>query len=211
MKIIVAAATNFELSFLQKNIKNKNVLYTTTGVGMLATAVHLTQIIYENKPDIIIQIGIAGCFDTNIALGNVVLVENEYLGDVGVIEKNIWKDIFDMKLQSKSQKPFIKKAIVNKNINQYNCNHLPIVNAVTINQVSTQPHLINQLIKKYNPVIESMEGAALHYVGNVFNINYVQMRGISNYVGERDKNNWQIELALKNVAKDLKFLLQSLS
>jgi futalosine hydrolase len=41
-----------------------------------------------------------------------------------------------------------------------------------------------------------MEGACLHYVGRTANIPFLQIRAISNYVGERDKSKWQIKEAI---------------
>ena len=52
---------------------------------------------------------------------------------------------------------------------------------------------------KYNPKIESMEGAALHYVCTDLEVPYLQIRSISNYVGERDKIKWKMPLAIANL------------
>ena len=66
MKIIITSATEFEVTIAKNKIKsskNVDVLFSVTGIGMLATAVNLSKIIYEHQPDFIIQAGIAGCFD----------------------------------------------------------------------------------------------------------------------------------------------------
>ena len=55
-----------------------------------------------------------------------------------------------------------------------------------------------------------MEGAALHYVCNSFNVSYLQIRSISNYVGERDKNKWKMKLAIENLNKELKKIVAEL-
>ena len=206
MKIIITSATNFELSVAQQKIKstkNIDVSFVVTGIGMLATAVNLSKIIYEQQPDFIIQAGIAGCFDLSIPLGKTVLVEEEFLGDIGVEENGIWKDVFDLGLIKPNIKPFKKKGLLNSNIHKYNQLDLPIVKAVTVNQISTDNNHIQQLIKKYNPSIETMEGAALHYVCNSYKIPYLQIRSISNYIGERDKTKWKMKLALDNLNKYL--------
>lgn len=208
MKIIVTAATHFELSLLQKKLKNKNIECIATGVGMMATAVQLIQIVYQQQPNLLIQMGIAGSFSTNLPLGSCVLVKKEFLGDLGVMENNQWNDIFDMQLQAKNEKPFSNKALNNKKVEQYNFNNLPIVNAVTINQITTQIQHANQLLKKYKPTIETMEGAALHYVANSFSIPYFQLRGISNYVGERNKANWQISNAINNTTQEVLHIIK---
>ena len=206
MKILIISATDFELSVAQQKIKstkNREIIFATTGVGALATAVHLSKIIYEQKPDFIFQIGIAGCFDVQEKLGNVYLVGEEFLGDLGVVEKGNLKDIFDLQLVKANSKPFKQKGILNPCINQYQNLKIPIVKAVTVNQISTDKNHIQQLIKKYNPCIETMEGAALHYVCNSYKIPYLQIRSISNYIGERDKTKWKMKLAIDNLNRYL--------
>ncbi len=206
MKILITAATDFELSVPQQKIKsskNREVIFASTGVGMLATAVSLMKLIYEQKPDFIIQMGIAGCFNVKEKLGNVYLVEEEVLGDVGVVENGKWKDVFDLGLVKSNTKPFKKKGLLNSNINKYNHLDLPIVKGVTVNQISSDNNHIQQLIKKYNPSIETMEGAALHYVCSLYKISFLQIRATSNYVGERDKTKWKMKLALNNLSKSV--------
>ncbi len=44
----------------------------------------------------------------------------------------------------------------------------------------------------FNPVTESMEGAALHYVCLMEKIPFLQIRSISNYIGERNKKKWDM-------------------
>ena len=41
-----------------------------------------------------------------------------------------------------------------------------------------------------------MEGAALHYVCREMNIPFLQIRAASNYIGERDKEKWQMKEAI---------------
>jgi len=48
-----------------------------------------------------------------------------------------------------------------------------------------------------------MEGAALHYVCREMNVPFVQMRSISNYIGERDKAKWEIKLAIDHLNKSI--------
>lgn len=202
MKIVIISATDFEIAPVKEKIqskKNVDIVFKTTGVGMLATAVFLSKIIYEDKPDFIIQAGIAGCFDNEIPLAKVVLIDEEFIGDLGVDENGKWKDIFDLKLAHSNKKPFNKKGIFNKYAMQFLQHKLPVVKAITVNQITTENSRIEQLVNKYQPIVESMEGAALHYLCNFHQIPYLQIRAISNYVGERDKSKWQIKKAIENL------------
>ncbi len=189
---------------------NINTLYTSdskrfklsfhqSGVGMLSSAVSLTKLVYEENPDLLIQVGIAGTFDARMELGKTVAIKDDMVGDLGVMEDGKWKDIFEMKLEKSSYPPYEKRRLPNQWLAKFNLLALPEVSAVTINEISTNEEHIHQLIKKYNPAIESMEGAALHYVCREMNIPFMQLRAISNYVGERDKTKWQMKLAIDNL------------
>jgi futalosine hydrolase len=207
MKIVITAATTGEWmpAFLKidqlytSESKRLKVSFHQSGVGMLSTAVALTKLVYEEKPDLIVQVGIAGTFDAKIELGNVLVITDDMVGDLGVMEDGKWKDIFDMKLEKSNYPPYEKKRLPNTWLAQFNVLKLEEANAITINEISTDEEHIHQLIKKYNPVIESMEGAALHYVCREMNIPFLQIRAVSNYVGERDKTKWQMKLAIDNL------------
>ncbi|BAV04182.1 hypothetical protein FLA_0161 [Filimonas lacunae] len=82
-----------------------HVTFHQGGVGLLATAFSLTKLIYEEKPDLIIQAGIAGCFDTTQPLAKVLVIKDESLADTGVQEEGRWKDIFDLKLEKPGYPP----------------------------------------------------------------------------------------------------------
>ena len=63
----------------------------------------------------------------------------------------------------------------------------------------------------FEPVTESMEGAALHYVCLMENIPFVQIRSISNYIGERNKKKWNMMDSINNLNIELIKLLKMLN
>lgn len=211
MRVVITAATAGEwmpsfqqISSLYTGESNRfKVSFHQSGVGMLASSVALTRLAIEEKPDLIIQAGIAGCFDNNAALGKVVVVKDDMAADIGVAEDGKWKDIFDLKLEKPNNAPHQKKKLPNHFLDRYNLLKLPEVSAITINEITTSPQRTQQLVKKYNPFIESMEGAALHYVGRTFNIPFIQIRATSNYIGERNKANWKIKESIGNLNQAL--------
>jgi futalosine hydrolase len=211
MKVVITAATTGEWMPAFLNI---NTLYTSesnrfkvsfhqSGVGMLASSVALTRMALEEKPDFVIQAGIAGTFDMSSTLGKTITIHEEYLGDTGVEEEGKWKDIFDLKLEKSNYPPYDKKRLPNEHLAKFNLLKLPEVTAITVNEISTSKSRIQQLMKKYNPVVESMEGAALHYVCREINIPFIQIRSISNYVGERNKAHWKMKEAIANLNETL--------
>lgn len=204
MKILIVSATQMEVELARTQLQgSSSITFHITGVGMLAAAVSLTKLASTHKPDLIIQVGIAGCFDNSIDLGKVVLVNEEILGDTGVEENGEWKDLFKTKFIAPHDAPFTNGRLVNEHISAYNLLKLPVVTSLTVNEITTRSERIAQLKSLYNPTIESMEGAALHYVCNDLNIPYLQIRALSNYIGERDKSKWCIKEAVENVNKVL--------
>src|SRR3954468_22579763 len=110
MQVTIAAATRLELnedSIRQVGKHDIDILYT--GVGLLSSAVNITQYALQHKPHLIIQAGIAGSLDTNLSLGDVVVVKKECLGDTGVQESGEWKDMFDMGFQQADELPFTNR------------------------------------------------------------------------------------------------------
>ena len=57
--------------------------------------------------------------------------------------------------------------------------------------------------EKYHPDIETMEGAAFFYVCSREKIPFMALRAVSNIVEPRDREKWNIELALANLSVKL--------
>ncbi|ANI90042.1 hypothetical protein A9P82_12565 [Arachidicoccus ginsenosidimutans] len=206
MKVIITSATDLEVQPLKNLVEKsdlKNIHFHTSGVGILQSCFSIQRMIVEEKPDFILQVGIAGTFDEHCVLGDVVVVEEEFSGSCGVEENGEWKSLVDLNLGEKIslKNPFLK---------EYNLLHLPEVKAITIDEITTNKNRIQQLKNKYNPFLESMEGASLHYCGLQYNVPFLQMRGISNIAGERDKQLWKIKDAVVNVCEKSFMQLQKL-
>lgn len=195
MNVLVIAATDRELTGLKQISFNRPslVVHTAvTGVGLLPSSYAIMQLIARLKPDLIIQIGIAGSFNPTLVLGTAVTVRQEMLADMGVYETDGYHDIFELGLAEKNMPPFEQGAILNHHDHLIESASLPAVSAVSVNEISTSAEKINVFAEKYKADIESMEGASLHYVCALQNIPFIQIRGISNLVGERDKTKWKI-------------------
>ena len=205
MRVIITAATNLELdgsakkaSLLFKKSKLK-LSFHATGIGMLASGVKLTQLATAHQPDLIIQMGIAGTYIKTEPLGKVMVVASESIADIGVREKGVFKDLFESQLLKDNEAPFKKRKLINPAIRSLNVLKSDTVAAVTINEITTSPKRIKEIIATHNPVLESMEGAALHYIGGLTKTPFIQIRAISNYVGERNKAKWKLKESIEQL------------
>jgi len=80
---------------------------------------------------------------------------------------------------------------------------------VSTNEITTSKQKVKFYKDTFNPVVESMEGAALHYVCLMEQIPFLQLRSISNYIGERNKKNWNMKESIINLNKELISLLHT--
>jgi len=77
------------------------------------------------------------------------------------------------------------------------------VKAITVNTGTGSEYTRSKLIKKFNPDIETMEGATFFYICCLESIPFLALRAISNKVELRNKRNWNIPLALNNLSEKL--------
>lgn len=207
MKVVITAATEKEIILIKQAIDpaytsdnaKPTVSFYVSGVGILASCFSITKLIFKQQPDLIIQAGIAGTFNNYAPLGKVVVVKEEIAADTGVEENGRFNDLFDLNLQNENSFPFSNKKLVNTNIKKLNYLNLDAVTAITVNEITTRPERIIQYKDKYNPAIESMEGASLHYCCLQTSTSFIQIRALSNYIGQRDKSKWEMKDALQNL------------
>lgn len=207
MQILLIAATATEIESF--SVVNNKVDVLITGIGAAATIYHLQKRIHQVDYDLIIQAGIAGSFTSDILPGHVVSVKKDCFADLGMEEKENFIPVFETEYADKNEFPFTNGWLMNSAHN-LKYSGLPTVKAVTVNKVSDS-ELQNKLtLKTFNADIETMEGAALHYVCLQENISFLQIRSVSNHVGERDKTKWKIKDAIENLNKELAKLINDL-
>jgi futalosine hydrolase len=198
MKLLIVAATQMEIAVIHPSpdILPVQADILITGVGMVATAYCLTKRLQQQQYDLVLQVGVCGSFDQSIPLGTVVYVNSDRYGDLGAEDHDNYLDIFDMGLMDKDAAPHTGGRLVNPlQPRDYNID-LPQVSALTVNTVSGNRQTIARRAAQYGCTIESMEGAAFHYVCLQEGVTFAQVRGISNYVTPRDKSQWRMKDAI---------------
>jgi futalosine hydrolase len=84
------------------------------------------------------------------------------------------------------------------------------VKGISVNQITSSKEMIAFYKNKFNPVTESMEGAALHYVCIIEKTPFLQVRSISNYIGERNKKKWNMNESIINLNTELIKLIKKI-
>lgn len=199
MKTLVVAATIQEITAIYDHfdlphkefVQTKEFDLLITGVGMTATAYNLGKYLSEDYA-LVLNLGIAGSFDKSVALGTVLNIISDEFSELGAEDKNIFLTIDDL--------GFGKSHYCGN----YTTNHpvlqqISTVTGITVNKVHGNTASIAEVTKRLSPFTESMEGAAVFYACEKAGIPALQIRGVSNYVEERNRDAWNIGLAIKNL------------
>lgn len=209
MQILITAPTKMELApFFLQQIKGIDCLIT--GIGTPATIYNLQKKIQNSSYDLIIQAGIAGSFDLErFPPGKTVIVHKDIFGDLGIIEEHKLSSMADMGYVNADEE-FMKDGwMVNENpfLNKLK---LKLATGLTMNTITDNKEHEAIFTKKYEADIETMEGAAFHYVCIREKITFLQLRSISNAVGERDKAKWEMKKAILELNNSLATIIEEL-
>ncbi len=210
MKLLLVAATlaeiqpvmsHFSLGEGDNEIGSHQILVIITGIGMVATAFLMGKNLAEQDFDLAINAGIAGSFDRNLQLGEVVSVTRDCFAELGAEDDKHFLTLSDLGFGENSVLPIQPGILVTE---------LKAVSGITVNRVHGCETTIQKTSRQWQPQIESMEGAAFFYACNQLNIPALQLRAISNYVEKRNRDHWNIGLAIKNLNEELIHLLTRL-
>lgn len=215
MNILLITATEAEIAPLIKHIQQdweqvsehvfskngKQLTVLHAGVGMVATTYALTKALAAQRYDVVLQAGVGGSFNRSLKLGDVVYVQSEQIGDLGAEDNSKYLSMFDIGLIDKDGYPFLNGKLLNNNdIGELG---LPAVSGVTVNTVTGSEQSVAEMEARCGADVESMEGAALHYVCLMENVPFLQVRAISNYVEPRNREAWEMGLAITNLNRFL--------
>lgn len=197
------AATSIEASAITPD---PAVRVVCGGIGAVNTACALTrELAAGTTPALVVQTGIAGSYvPAGLPVGSVVLASEEMYGDVGVITPTGWlpADAIGIPLvDARDGRPPL--------FNLFPCDPGLVARAariagpaiartgrfLTLSQVTGVRALGDQLHQRFGALCESMEGAAAAQVCAIHGIPFLEVRGISNLVEDRNRDAWRVREA----------------
>lgn len=181
---------------------NLEITWLITGVGLTFTAFHLGQQLMKESFDMAINAGIAGAFpDASLVIGEVVEVKKAFFADLGAeTAEGGFLNVFELGLINGNDFPF--KSFWLENSGKVKSN-LKLVNEVSVNKVNGSDASIIALRQRLDADIETMEGAAFFYACLQHGLPFMEIRAISNFVEPRNRDAWNIPLAVNELNKYL--------
>lgn len=217
MKLLITASTWPEIAPFERRLKlvretsflkiyqlnNAELHVLTTGVGMTATAVSTSAAFAREKYDLAINPGIAGAFDRELQLGEVVRVNKDRIPELGAEDGENFLNVHQLDLHGESQAPYDHSWILDSGDLFPSFKSLKTCTGITVNTAHGNDESIAKIISSFHPQVESMEGAAFLSAAKYASVPAIQIRSISNYVERRDRSKWNIPLAIDNLCEVL--------
>jgi futalosine hydrolase len=217
MNILIVSATYLEIEPLLTHLKfveqsnqklrkytfnNHKIDVLIPGVGMTCTAYWMGKTLNTKLYDFAINLGLAGSFNDDIKIGEVVNIVSDRISELGAQDGEKFLSLIDMDLIEDEDFALVNGEMVNTiPIRNKVIDTLKSVKAISVNTTHGEENEIEKVVKLFNPDVESMEGAAFYYACLLEGITCTQIRAISNKVEPRNKENWDIKLAVKNLTE----------
>jgi len=168
----------------------------------------------------VIQTGIAGAYvPAGIPVGSVVLADTEIYGDLGVLTVEGWQPMEAVGIP----------VVPAQNGQPARFNYFPLDATLvarasgiggslitrtgkflTLSQVTGVRALGDSLHERFGALCETMEGAAAAHVCALHDVPFLEVRGISNLVENRDRSKWKVGEAADAAQSVVLKLLSSL-
>lgn len=201
MRILIVAATDAEAAPLLPDLR-RGVDVLVTGVGMVATAARASRALARDAYDLALNVGICGSFDPALSPGTVVHVTSDRIAELGAEDGDAFLAADDLKLPAETvfagrllpQNPVLRR--------------LPAVRGITVNTVHGSDRSIADVVRRFNPQVESMEGAAFMCACLVNGVPFAQIRAVSNMVERRNRASWRVAEAIESSAGVVREILE---
>lgn len=202
MKIAVIGAMEEEVELLRNEIQDAKVTtianseYTTgtyqgkevillkSGIGKVNAAMSTTVLLYEFKPDVVINIGSAGGYDPSLEVGAVVISDEVRHHDVDVT-------IFDYEMGQVPQMPAAFKSddhlmkLAEEAVSEIGEHQFSVGLICSGDSFMNDPKRV-EVVREYFPQMKAveMEAAAVAQVCYQFKTRFVVIRALSDIAGK---------------------------
>ncbi|MDQ2872158.1 MAG: futalosine hydrolase [Candidatus Eremiobacteraeota bacterium] len=196
--ILIACAVGKELAFLKPQ---PHVELLVTGVGVVESAAAVSRALAAGSYDLIVGAGIAGAFEGTAEVGAGVVVSEEFIElDIENGERIALPDGARIIDRASSDLTLVDRLVELGAVR---------VNGLTVSRVTATDATATRLAR-YGAGIESMEGFAVLRAAEIAGVPAIEVRGISNIVGERTRSRWDFAAGVAGLERVLGLLLTSI-
>lgn len=187
------------------------VMLVAGGMGKTNAAHAATLLMETQAPARLVGFGVGGAYPgSGASVGSIVLADAEIYGDEGVDTPDGWfptDEIGIPLLETERERLFNRFPVDSQTLeiavgSLTRAGQHPIVGTfVTVSCCSGQADRGLELAARHSAVCETMEGAAYAHVAAIYGAPFLEVRGISNLVEDRDLRRWKLAEAAETSAR----------
>ncbi|HUE95216.1 MAG TPA: futalosine hydrolase [Longimicrobiaceae bacterium] len=191
-------------------VGGREVMVLTAGMGK-TNAAHSLTVVLEREPAAgVVGFGVGGGYPgSSLKVGDLAIATEEHYGDEGVATPTGWISCEEIGIPLHARGGDVL-------YNRFPVDHaaLPALAGavrrqgvqaidgpfVTVSCCSGTAARAKELAERFDAICESMEGAAYAHVAAMYAVPFVELRGISNLVEDRDLSRWRLADAAERAA-----------
>ena len=182
------------------------------GVGKSSAAAKLAVELAATQPEAVLIFGVCGAHRVEgtpdrLKVGDLCLTDSDLLADEGAMTEDGFSSLADLGIGEVG--PFKADPELTRAAAEI-LGGIPTVSAATVSTCSATNELAQTSYQRTKSFIESMEGAAAALVCRRYDIPFLQLRCVSNFTGDRQSAQWNLDLAADRVQTAALQLLREL-
>lgn len=191
----------------------RTICLALTGIGKVNAAIVSTHMIERFRPSLVVNTGCGGAYSgSGLCVGDLAVATVEIYGDEGVLTVDGWHTLEIIGIPSVERKgnrysnEFPLSMEQSAKVFQFASSlSLPVKRGkfVTISTCSGTSLRGDELEKRFGGICENMEGAAVAHAALLYDTPFLEVRGISNMVEDRDISKWDIPRSVEMVQRFL--------
>jgi len=201
---------------------NHSVIAIVSGIGMLNAAQAATSVIEKMPVHLVINTGCAGTFsERGLSIGDIGIATQEtdiHLGIESLSPYRLIEPLSFPVVQTDTCQSFgayktsekYSKLAYDILCQQYLSNSIQVklVPFITVSTITASEDRRKRLYQFYQAGMENMEGAGIAHIAAHYGLPFMEIRSASNFVGDRDKANWQLALAFERATNAVLLVLR---
>lgn len=188
---------------LQGFFQEKPVILFNFGVGKTNAAAGTALLLDKISPSLVVLIGCAGAYSrSGLMPGELAMADEEIFGDEGVITPQGWRSMqfLNLPMLRKGEQVYYnsfkidpKYLLAAQEILQKM--KVKVGTFITVSEVSGTTQKAKEMEARFHGLCENMEGAAVAQLCTLYGLPFLEIRGVSNLVKERNKEEWNLPAA----------------
>jgi futalosine hydrolase len=220
--VVIKSTTLGSNLLIEGTIGAQRILLSVSGMGKVNAAHTATLMLARFDPKALVVFGIGGSYPSSGArIGDLAIATEEIAGDEGILTREGFKDTEFMGIPLlktatsliyttyPASEQLVQRSMQSLAVHQKSGQvNIHVGRFVTLSTCTGTATRAKELEERYRGLCENMEGAAVAHVAELHGVPWLEVRGISNMVEDRDLTKWDIPKAAGAVQQAVQYIVE---